>query len=90
VLANADHWFLDGTFFSVPTNFYQLINISIFDSLSGLYIPLLWALTTHKSLEMYLQVFWDIAKLVPNMKKVRITIDFESKLAEAFVNDFSL
>ena len=83
LLSNSDHWYLDGTFFSVPKGFYQMINISIFDSLSGLYIPLLWALATHKSYEMYVQLFWDIAKLLPRATKLRITVDFETKLIEA-------
>jgi len=32
---------------------------------------------------MYIQLFWDIAKLLPYSKKVKITVDFEMKLIEA-------
>ena len=88
LLANSDHWYLDGTFFSVPSDFYQLINISIYDTLSGMYIPLLWTLATHKSYDMYMHIFWDIAKLLPISKRLRITCDFESKLMEALTKIF--
>ena len=80
LLANSDHWYVDGTFSSVPNNFYQLINISIYDTLSNMHIPLLWALATHKSCDMYMHLFWDLAKLLPNVKQLRIRTDFESKL----------
>ena len=82
MLANSDHWYVDGTFFVVPNGFYQLINIAIYDTFSGIYLPLFWALASHKTYEMYINLFWDLAKLLPTMKKVRITVDFEQKLIE--------
>jgi len=83
LLAKSDHWYVDGTFFAVPRGFYQLINISIYDTLSNLHIPLFWALTTHKNYDMYIHLFWDLAKLLPVSKKLRITVDFETKLMKA-------
>ena len=83
MLGNSDHWYLDGTFFVVPNGSYQLINIAIYDNLSDIYIPLVWALTSHKTYDLYINLFWDIAKLLPAMKKLRITVDFEQKLSEA-------
>ena len=43
----------------------------------------MWALASHKSFEMYVQLFWDIAKLLPTNKKLRFTVDFEEKLIAA-------
>jgi len=83
MLGSSDHWYVDGTFFVVPNGFYQLINIAIFDHLSGIYLPLFWALATHKTYDIYVNLFWDLAKLLPKFKKVRITVDFEQKLSEA-------
>jgi len=88
LFVDADHWYVDGTFYSVPQGYYQLINISTYHSISNLYIPLLWAITTHKSYDMYMQLFLDIAKLLPSLKKIRITVDFEAKLIEALKSIF--
>jgi len=79
---------VDGTFYVVPNGFYQLINIAVYDILSNTYIPVLWGLATHKTYELYVQFFWDVAKLLSSIKKIKITVDFEQKLIDALKHIF--
>ena len=84
MLASATHWFIDSTFYTVPTEFYQLMNILIFNPNTNLYIPVAYALTSHKSFKLYLNLFLDIAKLLGNTDQdIKVTIDFEKGLRQA-------
>ena len=49
--------FMDGTFKSCPKSFYQLYNIIGKDKNTGLIIPLIFVLMSHKSYDMYYFVF---------------------------------
>ena len=48
---------MDGTFKSCPKSFYQLYNIIGKDKNTGLIIPLIFVLMSHKSYDMYFYVF---------------------------------
>ena len=49
--------FMDGTFKSCPKSFYQIYNIIGKDKKTGMIIPLIFILMSHKSYDSYYYVF---------------------------------
>jgi hypothetical protein len=78
------------------TNFYQCLIIMIYNHSTSSFVPILYALMTHKCKELYAQVFKQIHILSDNKMQCRtFTTDFEqgqmNMLSETFCQrgDFS-
>ena len=81
--------FVDATFSSCPSQFYQCLIIMAFDNTTGVYVPILYILMTKKTEEHYLHAIHCLMvvsdyKLKPNS----ITCDFERALMNAFRTKF--
>jgi hypothetical protein len=74
--------FIDATFSPcTPNPFYQCLIIMVYDSQTSSYIPVIYALMTHKVTELYGHVFSQINMLMQGKMKVRTyTIDFKRAL----------
>ena len=57
LISKSKELFLDGTFYSCPKNFYQLLVIHCYDLTTDLYIPCFYVLMSHKSKELYQWLF---------------------------------
>ena len=66
---------MDGTFKSCPKSFYQIYNIIGKDKKTGMIIPLIFILMSHKSYDSYFYVFDFIQKL---LKKEKIELDIKN------------
>jgi hypothetical protein len=71
--------YIDGTFNPcTPSPFYQCLIIMTFDNQTSSYIPIIYALMTHKCSELYNLVFSQIAMLMQGKIKVKtFTTDFK-------------
>lgn len=76
---------IDGTFWSVPNNFEQLLTISF--NLFGKFFPLIFVLMQKKSEIAYDEIFNKLKKLC-DIKVENIIIDFELALKNAISNNF--
>jgi hypothetical protein len=64
-----------------PNQFYQCLIIMVYDSQTSSYVPVIYALMTHKVTELYGHVFSQINTLMQEKMKVRTyTSDFERAL----------
>jgi len=55
-LKHSKHWHIDSTFYAVPSSFYQLMVILIYDEDCDLYIPASFILCSHKNTEIYKKI----------------------------------
>jgi hypothetical protein len=70
--------FIDATFSCVPAPFYQCLIIMVFDPSTSHYLPVVYALMTHKVQELYWQMFNQLIFLTKWKMQVRtFTSDFE-------------
>ena len=70
--------FIDPTFSCVPAPFYQCLIIMVFDPSTSHYLPVVYALMTHKVQELYWQMFNQLIVLTKWKMQVRTyTSDFE-------------
>ncbi|KAE9045853.1 hypothetical protein PR001_g4795 [Phytophthora rubi] len=81
--------FVDATYRCVPAPFYQLAIVMIYDSISELYLPVWYILTTGKTAQMYKRQFHNIyvalkQKLVP----AHFVCDFEFAMIIAALGQF--
>lgn len=85
MLANAQHWFIDSTFYIVPSSFYQFLVILIFEETTNLYMPVCFALASRKNEDIYKRIFRDVKEFIleKQYEMKRITIDFEKAQKEA-------
>lgn len=85
-IMNADVWLVDGTFKSVPGDFYQLITVHIF--IFGKTYPAYYILLKNKCQEIYNNCF----KYIRDIQKVRqpriVVTDFEIGLHNALQETF--
>jgi len=79
LLCNSEHWYVDSTFYVVPSTFYQLMIILIHDNLVNMYIPVCFILASSKNLKIYKDIFRDIKESVMSgsFEMKRMTLDFE-------------
>jgi hypothetical protein len=69
--------FIDATFSCVPAPFYQCLIIMVFDPSTSHYLPVIYALMTHKVQELYWQMFNQLIVLTKWKMQVRtFTSDF--------------
>ncbi|EGZ26059.1 hypothetical protein PHYSODRAFT_487747 [Phytophthora sojae] len=81
--------FVDGTFRCVPANFYQLVVVMVYDTISNLYIPSCYALATGKTTKVYDYVLYHTNACFDfAMDPAFITCDFEQALMNAVKHQF--
>ena len=87
MLNQAEHWYIDATFYVVPARFRQLLVIQTYDSDSDFYLPCCFVLCSHKTKDIYDLIFEQIRKEL-NVKIQRITVDFEKGLYNSLKDVF--
>ncbi len=81
LLNGAVDLFIDATFSCVPVPFYQCLIMMVFDSSTSHYVPVIYALMTHKCQELYWQVFNQVFFLTKwKMRVCTFTSDFEQAM----------
>jgi hypothetical protein len=82
--------FIDGTFDMTPVPFYQVLIIMAHCRQTGLYVPVLYCLMSHKTEDLYKRVIAEVLhcaqRLNPKLKKLDVrnfTTDFELGLINA-------
>ncbi|XP_057321233.1 uncharacterized protein LOC130665011 [Microplitis mediator] len=80
-LARSDVWFADGTFYTVPSIFYQIYTIH--GLINGDVVPLVYVLTTKKTTKTYVAIFEELKRLRPDIKPIIINADFEMAFHKA-------
>uniref|UniRef100_H3GKY8 MULE transposase domain-containing protein n=1 Tax=Phytophthora ramorum TaxID=164328 RepID=H3GKY8_PHYRM len=81
--------FVDGTFYCVPSAFYQCVIMMVYDRGSRCYVPVMWVLNTCKTEWIY----WHVLHCVQvatcmNMSPGTISCDFEQALINAVGDQF--
>jgi hypothetical protein len=94
-LRMVDHFYIDGTFDSVPSNFVQTINILILDPYTGETLPAAWLCLNGKSKKHYITAFQSLYNVLTEYgtKKFElssVTLDLEPALREGFNQVFSI
>ena len=80
---------MDGTFKYCPKNFYQVYNIIGKEEETGKKIPLVYALMSHKSYNLYFHLFNFIKNILNannvniDYEKITFTLDFEKAARKA-------
>ena len=94
LLENTIHIYIDSTFKTAPTNYYQLTNILVKIGNNNSVIPICNIIITHKSYYSYMHIFNEI-KFMLYLKKINIDwkekvfiTDFEKGLAKAISEQF--
>jgi len=82
LLAEAQCWLVDGTFYVVPSMMSQLFSIHGF--IQGQIVPLVFCLMSRKTKEAYAEVFFSLLKLACDwnidLKPLKIISDFEKAI----------
>ena len=90
ILAEADEWYMDGTFKVSPRLFHQVYTIHAFKY--GQQFPLVYCLLPGKSEEVYAKLFSIIAEAMGNLQLqpqlARATADFEIAMIKALKGHF--
>lgn len=81
LLSNSKHWYIDGTFKTVPLLFQQLLTVHGLQH--NLSVPLVYALLPKKSERIYDQFFQELKNLKSSLVPATITTDFEKALINA-------
>jgi len=89
MLQAAEHWHVDCTFWGIPASFYQLLIILVYDNVTDLYLPTVFALCSNKQEELYVKLFNDLKSLLTTSEeKLRMTVDFEKALKNSLKKNF--
>ena len=83
---NVDKIQFDGTFFTVPSIFYQLF--TVFVSFHGHCIPAIYILMQNKTEELYTAVLSSLIQLIPRFSPKLAVSDFEKAPRNAFIHFF--
>ncbi|XP_034935332.1 uncharacterized protein [Chelonus insularis] len=75
VLRNAEVWYADGTFQTVPRIFYQLYTIHA--NVNDAVVPLVYVLVTGKFKSVYVEILKQLQILEPRLDPKTIIVDFE-------------
>ncbi|GMF33514.1 unnamed protein product [Phytophthora lilii] len=76
--------FIDGTFRCVPRGFQQCIVVMVHDRSSGLYVPVFYVLTTHRTMNIYRHVLHFIIQAADEqLEPAEFICDFERALINA-------
>ena len=93
-LQEAKYWIMDGTFKTVPTLFRQLCSIHAPAGGNGNFriVPLVYALMTKKSEELYQRLFQEVNELAEEndleLKPEFVLTDFEKGAINAIISEF--
>ena len=86
-LSQSAEWYIDGTFWSCPSNFYQMLNVMVFSPEVGKSICVAHLLVGSKKPEEYITAFINLLVIANNSKILLspkfIMTDFESGLRSA-------
>ncbi|KAI6654473.1 hypothetical protein LOD99_869 [Oopsacas minuta] len=85
-LSEVDHIYFDGTFYTVPSQFYQLW--TIFARFGRNVLPVIHCLLTSKHEEIYTAVLARIHELVPQLKPIHGMSDWEKGARNAVKREF--
>lgn len=86
LLAQAEHWYADGTFKTVPHLFHQLYTIhGLHDNIA---VPLLYTLLPDKTKNTYIRLLQKLKELMPGTTPRTILTDFEYAMIEAVAQEF--
>jgi len=75
ILSKSPHWFLDGTFKTVPNIFTQMYVIH--GLVNNSVIPLVYILLQNKQQSSYEYLFQELKSLQPNLSPLSMMVDFE-------------
>lgn len=75
LLETTAHWFMDGTFKTAPTLFYQLFTVHAL--VNGRTVTCIYALLQNKTQDTYTKLFNILTTLNANLKPTSVMIDFE-------------
>ena len=90
LLARGLDLFVDATFAMTPHPFYQVLIIMVHDCQTDLYVPVLYALMTHKCEDLYWRVLSEVIALSNWRLNVRnYTSDFELAIMNACRSQFT-
>lgn len=78
---------MDGTFKKVPSAFYQLYTIHGY--IGGHFRPMLFALMTKKTQEMYERLLSMITSVAPKWVPQSVAVDFEIAMINALKKTFN-
>lgn len=81
LLAESDHWYMDGTFKTVPHLFAQLYTIAV--KRADHFLPVVYALLPNKMQETYERLLGVVKDARDGMDPANITIDFEKAVINA-------
>ena len=85
-------WFVDATFSIVPTGFYQMITILVYNVSAKTYVPSAYILMASKHQSMYEMAFQSLKTICKgykiNVSPTHIMSDFEAALRNALVAAF--
>ena len=87
-MSNCDHWYMDGTFNTLPSQFLQLYTIHGIKN--GTNVIGLSALVTNKRRVTYEEMFQHIKSFIGNATPTSINIDFEMAAINACRSEFPL
>ena len=77
-LMTAKHVYIDGTFYSSPKGYFQVLVYGIYQKNIGRTMPVCWQLLRSKNIETYLRAFQIVRDCLElNNKKFRIKDFFE-------------
>ncbi|KAG2775366.1 hypothetical protein PC116_g24214 [Phytophthora cactorum] len=81
--------FFDATYKCVLVQFYQLVIIMIYDTISDLYLPVFYVLTTGKTTDVYEHLLHFVFIVTKRkLKPAHVTCDFEYAMVTAIKNQF--
>lgn len=79
-------WYMDGTFASCPTLFYQLFTIHYLENRTA--FPMVFALLPNKQQTTYDRLFKEMKKFESELKPETLMVDFEKASINAFQDSF--
>lgn len=87
LLEKSKHWYMDGTFKTVPSIFYQLYTIHGIIKGESI-VPLVYALLPNKKTETYIKLLSELKNLEPRLNPSSVMMDFEKSMIKAFETEF--
>ncbi|EGZ11756.1 hypothetical protein PHYSODRAFT_517476, partial [Phytophthora sojae] len=81
--------FVDGTFCSVPRSFHQCVVVMLRDAASRVFIPVVYVLTTNRTIPTYNRLFRFVADAAGQpLRPAQVVVDFEQALIDAVGENF--
>lgn len=87
LLQTTHHWYMDGTFKTVPGIFYQLYTIHCVIKECTI-VPTVFALLPNKKSSTYIKLFTELKKIEPRLNPFTVMMDFEKSMIKALETVF--